>query len=814
MFNENRAFTLVELIVVIVILAILATIAFLTFSSQSGSARDSARMSDMANISKWLVMFNAISGKYPLPDDKVNVLSWTTLLGYQWYVGNNVVKMIKLSNWWMDPIDRSFYTYNTNYSQSRYQILWFLENPLAVSASFNPFGNRNYSFDSGEIRIASAFSYVNRYPYEKWDILWIILDMTWSVSWGSVTYTPIQDVSSVKTLWKVDVTAASSSGYVAVIDNSSSSMTWVSIISTWKMYVSTGTTTGIQYDNCNAATYSGYSISPLVSWSSLNVFKGVSYWTWDLSVNCSNWTLSYWTENINCVANYVLQGWICVVDQCTWSAPEYSISNWTQKVWVSWNHNVVSGQCTYVCQPGYYSNWTSCVAASVGNYVSSSWLSTQTQCAAWTYQSSTGQTSCISSSVGYYASGAGAGEQTACSAGSYQGQAWMTSCISADAWNYVASTWQSSQTQCAAWTYQDQAWQSSCIFATTWKYQDQAWQSTVKSCSNKPASNSAYTVSSGLVSNSCPWGCNAAYHNESNICVSDTRSCSMTNWAWSQTWNWSSWNSCVPTSCNSWYYSNWSACVVPAWWWDAINWFTYYQWTPVYPKTCNELLTSASPNYKIWSTSWNWSKFVDGVYYMKPDSSPAFKAYCDMTTDWWGWTIVASDWLTALTGSLSTISTVPKPNQAWMLMPFIAANLKDFASEMRVISIVDPAKVLAFDITPAWLWSNISLKNSEYWYMYSSIIWFSGWAWSPHKCNFSLIIVWNQWCTEWYSITFPADWSVLGATPGYTSTAYGSIAYSWQFTDWANWLRIWWAPPTGYVWYYDRAQASYMMIRK
>ena len=49
---KHKAFTLVELIVVIVILAILATIAFLSFSNQSGSARDSVRLSDTTNIKK------------------------------------------------------------------------------------------------------------------------------------------------------------------------------------------------------------------------------------------------------------------------------------------------------------------------------------------------------------------------------------------------------------------------------------------------------------------------------------------------------------------------------------------------------------------------------------------------------------------------------------------------------------------------------------------------------------------------------------------------------------------------------------------
>ncbi|EKE29555.1 MAG: hypothetical protein ACD_2C00149G0001, partial [uncultured bacterium (gcode 4)] len=57
---NNNAFTLVELIVVIVILAILATIAFLSFSDYSSSARDSARLSDTANIRKWIELRQAI----------------------------------------------------------------------------------------------------------------------------------------------------------------------------------------------------------------------------------------------------------------------------------------------------------------------------------------------------------------------------------------------------------------------------------------------------------------------------------------------------------------------------------------------------------------------------------------------------------------------------------------------------------------------------------------------------------------------------------------------------------------------------------
>ena len=70
---QKKAFTLVELIVVIAILAILGTIAFLSFGEYQGSARDSARSSDLANLSKSLDLSLVKSGSYPSPDNSITV---------------------------------------------------------------------------------------------------------------------------------------------------------------------------------------------------------------------------------------------------------------------------------------------------------------------------------------------------------------------------------------------------------------------------------------------------------------------------------------------------------------------------------------------------------------------------------------------------------------------------------------------------------------------------------------------------------------------------------------------------------------------
>ncbi|EKE28056.1 MAG: hypothetical protein ACD_3C00106G0015 [uncultured bacterium (gcode 4)] len=204
---KRKGFTLVELIVVIVILSILATIAFLSFSSQSASARDSTRLSDMSNIAKWLSVNYALSGKYPLPDSKVDITAtWITLI-YQWYAWSNVLNMIKLSSWWKDPLDTTtYYTYSTNLSQTKFELLWFLEDWSNSALSYIPqlkfvipgsigdpdssiakLDSRFHGNDSPLVWLANAdpSSYSWRFVITKWDQLWILL--------SSVTKLPVQE---------------------------------------------------------------------------------------------------------------------------------------------------------------------------------------------------------------------------------------------------------------------------------------------------------------------------------------------------------------------------------------------------------------------------------------------------------------------------------------------------------------------------------------------------------------------------------------------------------------------------------------------
>ena len=89
--STAKGFTLVELIVVIVILAILATIAFLSFGSQSATARDSKRKTDLTGIKSKFDAHLATAGMSSIlslvtwSGNLVNgSVAWSTLSG-----GNN-----------------------------------------------------------------------------------------------------------------------------------------------------------------------------------------------------------------------------------------------------------------------------------------------------------------------------------------------------------------------------------------------------------------------------------------------------------------------------------------------------------------------------------------------------------------------------------------------------------------------------------------------------------------------------------------------------------------------------------------------------
>jgi len=129
----KKAFTLVELIIVITILAILATIAFVSFQNYAKDSRDAVRVSDLASTSKWLSIFFTKSGVYPETESGILITANGTTITKQGKLWENVVIVINMNQVPLDPMDQTKYTYSTNSSRTKYELLGYTENSNYVS---------------------------------------------------------------------------------------------------------------------------------------------------------------------------------------------------------------------------------------------------------------------------------------------------------------------------------------------------------------------------------------------------------------------------------------------------------------------------------------------------------------------------------------------------------------------------------------------------------------------------------------------------------------------------------------------------------
>jgi hypothetical protein len=219
----------------------------------------------MSNIAKWLSVFTATSWSYPKPDSSISILASGATIWFQWYAGNSVLNMIKISNWWKDSLDTStYYTYSTNAAQNKFQILWFLEDWSSSALSLIPFKWNEANADPS--------SYSGRYVITKWDQLWIMLQ-----SWSLV---PAQ-IANVS----VDVVLSTSS-YVAQFTNKSSlSWTWWTLKKVESVIRLANSPVWIQTNN------------DILNWSLVWYWDMETIMGWklrDLSWNWSDWDMLSW----------------------------------------------------------------------------------------------------------------------------------------------------------------------------------------------------------------------------------------------------------------------------------------------------------------------------------------------------------------------------------------------------------------------------------------------------------------------------------------------------------------------------------------
>ncbi|MBK7393685.1 MAG: VCBS repeat-containing protein [Chloracidobacterium sp.] len=135
-----------------------------------------------------------------------------------------------------------------------------------------------------------------------------------------------------------------------------------------------------------------------------------------------------------------------------------------------------------VCPAGKYFNGSACVDADPGYYVPTFGQTSQTPCAAGTFQPDSGAISCNDATPGHFVSGTAQIAQTPCEPGKYQPGTAATSCIDADMGYFVGSAGQELQTKCAIGSYQPNTGQTSCFLASAGSYVPIAGSATQTPC--------------------------------------------------------------------------------------------------------------------------------------------------------------------------------------------------------------------------------------------------------------------------------------------------------------------------------------------
>ena len=130
MLNQKykKAFTLVELIVVITILSILWVIAFISFQWYTWDARNSKRVTEVRNVEKKLYLYSIRNSYYPTPDNQLQITWKDILFSYQWFIWDNVARLLNFPSPPLDPELNDQYIYTVNSSRTKYQLLIFMEN--------------------------------------------------------------------------------------------------------------------------------------------------------------------------------------------------------------------------------------------------------------------------------------------------------------------------------------------------------------------------------------------------------------------------------------------------------------------------------------------------------------------------------------------------------------------------------------------------------------------------------------------------------------------------------------------------------------
>ncbi len=121
-----KAFTFVELIVVITILVILSVIWLWAYQSYLWDSRDTNRLLQMSEMYEGMYTYS-ISSKLPYPEEMIEIQASGNTFAYQWYAGENTIKIVWYDGGWKDIEYDTYLTYMLSNNGRDFQLMTYTD---------------------------------------------------------------------------------------------------------------------------------------------------------------------------------------------------------------------------------------------------------------------------------------------------------------------------------------------------------------------------------------------------------------------------------------------------------------------------------------------------------------------------------------------------------------------------------------------------------------------------------------------------------------------------------------------------------------
>ncbi len=316
-------------------------------------------MEDLTNIQKSLAISatTSVNGKYPLPDNGVQILNAGVLLRTQGYAGKTTLTNIKFNGAGLDPLDSQYYTYSVTNTQTGFALMAYLENASNLTLT-------SYI----EKSLAATTDYSTRFPMVQGNPIGVLI--------ASGSLQPLQ--ATTNTGVELQTNTAVYTAYIApkITITSSGGLTLATAMTTaGSGMTSTGTIIVLVNGICTGILSNAVYTNSLTSYSIQNASVGTSL----IAAYSASPTTN--TCQFNCASGYTWTGTGCTLSTvsgpCTslpsnaayyGSGSSYSLASapsGTSLVASFSASTPTTNTCQFNCMLGYSWNGTACLASSV-----------------------------------------------------------------------------------------------------------------------------------------------------------------------------------------------------------------------------------------------------------------------------------------------------------------------------------------------------------------------------------------------------------------------------------------------------------------